>query len=247
VLELKMVNAGYGPVTVLRDVNLSLAEGEVVTLLGPNGAGKTTLLRVLAGLHSPRSGAIELDGSDVGRVSSARLAQRGVCLVPEGRAIFGPLSVRDHLQLWCGDARKGIDRIADVFPVLSQRASQSAGTLSGGQQQMLALARAFVIEPAARFILLDEVSMGLSPILVDEILAAIRRLADTSVGVLLVEQYVDRALAMADRAYLLNKGVVTYDGEAALLSSEKLLHSYVGIDVEADRGQNIGPTRLGGE
>ncbi len=228
-LELRKVTAGYGPVTVLRDVTIVVPSGSVVALLGPNGAGKTTLLRVASGLLKTNEGALLLDDHDRTRANTAVLAETGVCHVPEGRGIFRRLSVRENLRLQSpvGVPTKNTEELAvEAFPVLGERLSQTAGTLSGGQQQMLALARAYVANP--RIVLLDEVSMGLAPIIVDEIFEFLAKLAGRGVSLLIVEQYVKRALALATYAYVLNKGRLTFAGEAAELRGSEIMSQYLG-------------------
>ncbi|MCU1692608.1 MAG: livF [Frankiales bacterium] len=229
-LELKDVVAGYGETTVLRGVDLIVPDGATVALLGPNGAGKTTLLRVASGLLPPSSGSLQLDGEDVTRAQPHDLTARGVCHVPEGRGVFGQLTVRDNLLLQAGDREPGeaVAKAVEAFPRLGERLEQVAGTMSGGEQQMLALARAYVQSP--RTILLDEVSMGLAPLIVDEIFVFLRRLAREGAALLLVEQYVSKALAMADFVVLLNKGEVAFWGEPSELDGEDLFAQYAGLD-----------------
>lgn len=225
------ITAGYGPVTVLRNVSLTVPEQGVVALLGANGAGKTTLLRVASGLLRPNAGRLLVDGVDATRWGPERLAAAGVCHIPEGRGIFRNLTVAENLLLWAppGAARDAIDRALDAFPILKDRLGQIAGTMSGGQQQMLALARAYAARP--RVVLLDEVSMGLAPTIVDEIFAFISRLATEGVGLLLVEQFVTRALGVADYVYLLSRGGVEFVGEPVEFDEEALLESYLGAHV----------------
>ncbi|HEV7863470.1 MAG TPA: ABC transporter ATP-binding protein [Acidimicrobiia bacterium] len=232
-LSLDGVTAGYGTSTVLRDVHLSVPPSSVVALLGPNGAGKTTLLRVTSGLLSPWSGRVLLDDDDVTGLSPDGLARRGVCHVPEGRGVFPPLSVRENLLLFSppGEEALGLERAVEVFPDLGGRLDQTAGTMSGGQQQMLALTRAYIA--GARVILLDEVSMGLAPIIVDEIFAFLARVAGEGVSLLLVEQYVNKALAIADYAYILSRGQISFAGDAAELADEDVFARYLGIEVGA--------------
>ncbi len=230
-LELRGVVAGYGATTVLRGVDLSVPDGVVVALLGANGAGKTTLLRVASGLLHPTAGQLLIDGEDVSRAAPSSLVRRGVCHVPEGRGVFGPLSVRENLLLQAprGEERAALDRAVSVFPRLGERMSQIAGTMSGGEQQMLALARAYVQHP--KVVLLDEVSMGLAPKIVDEIFEFLGLLREQGVSLLLVEQYVTRALAIADYVYLLNRGEVTFAGEPSELEGEDVFTQYVGADI----------------
>jgi branched-chain amino acid transport system ATP-binding protein len=205
----------------------------VVALLGPNGAGKTTLLRVASGLLSPWSGRVVLEGENVTGLSPDALARRGVCHVPEGRGVFPPLSVRENLLLFSppGKEAVGLERALEAFPDLSGRLDQTAGTMSGGQQQMLALARAYIA--GGRVILLDEVSMGLAPIIVDEIFAFLERVAAEGVSLLLVEQYVNKALAIANYGYILSRGQISFAGDAAELADEDVFSRYLGIEVGA--------------
>jgi branched-chain amino acid transport system ATP-binding protein len=230
VLEVVEVSAGYEGVTVLRNVSLTVRPGRVVALLGPNGAGKTTLLRTAAGLLKPSAGRVLIKGNVVTRRSPNRRAKAGLCLIPEGRGIFRTLTVRENLRMhlppWAKDG--SVDAAFEAFPILGQRLGQVAGTMSGGQQQMLALARAYLAEPD--LILLDEVSMGLAPKVVDEIFEALTRLASTGVALLLVEQYINRALEMADHVVLLDRGQVAYDGSPADLDQATVMRRYLGID-----------------
>ena len=227
-LELRNVCAGYGTGRVLENVSLVVPDGAVVALLGPNGAGKTTLLRVMSGLLRPTSGRVLLDGTDVTDASPYELARAGICHVPEGRGIFPTLSVADNLRLQAPRSvdRRAIELAAAVFPRLEQRRSQLAGTLSGGEQQMLALSRAYVAEPAT--VLLDEVSMGLAPKIVDEIFDYLRRLAAEGISLLVVEQYVARALELADYVYILNRGRIRFAGEPVEVGDQTVLESYLG-------------------
>jgi branched-chain amino acid transport system ATP-binding protein len=229
-LELRNVTAGYGSQTVLRDVDLVVPDHSVVALLGPNGAGKTTLLRVASGLLRPTAGRLLLDGHDATGWPSHRLAAAGVCHVPEGRGIFRGLSVRDNIRLQANPALDldPVPAAAGAFPRLGERHDQRAGTLSGGEQQMLALAHAYVA--GSNTVLLDEVSMGLAPKIIDEIFEYLRRLAQRGAALLLVEQYVGRALELADFVYILNKGRVQFVGEAGELGEEQILASYLGVE-----------------
>jgi len=228
--ELRRITAGYGATTVLRDVSLAVPDGSVVALIGANGAGKTTLLRVASGLLQPTSGTLAIDGEPVGDTTPHGLVGHGICLVPEGRGVFRSLTVRENLTL---QARKGtgdeaIARAVEAFPRLGERLNQAAGTMSGGEQQMLALARAYIQSP--RVVLLDEVSMGLAPKIIDEIFEYLRRLAEKGAALLLVEQYVGRALELADFVYILNKGRVQFVGESDELGEEQILASYLGVE-----------------
>ena len=228
-LELRGITAGYGSHTVLRDVNLVIPDNSVVALLGPNGAGKTTLLRVASGLLKPSAGRILVDGVDATNWPPHRLSELGVCHVPEGRGIFRAMSVKDNIRLQVKDGFDGdpVAAVAEAFPRLGERLAQRAGTMSGGEQQMLALARAYVA--GARTVLLDEVSMGLAPKIIDEIFEYLHRLAAQGAALLLVEQYVARALELADFVYILNKGRVQFVGESDELGEEQILASYLGV------------------
>jgi branched-chain amino acid transport system ATP-binding protein len=228
VLELREVDAGYGAGLVLRDVTLRVPDGAVVALLGANGAGKTTLLRVAAGLLRPSAGALVIDGTDVTGEAPHKLVRHGVCHVPEGRGVFPSLTVRENLivQSPPGKHEEAIERATSAFPRLGERLRQVAGTMSGGEQQMLALARAYVQDP--RVVLLDEVSMGLAPRVVDEIFEFLHKLAEGGAALLLVEQYVTKALALADYVYLLHRGTVAFVGEPGELDGEDLFARYLG-------------------
>jgi len=227
-LELRNVSGGYGRHTVLRDVNLVVPDNAVVALLGANGAGKTTLLRIASGMLPARSGELLLDGVDVTRWPAYRLARTGVCHVPEGRGIFRALSVRDNLRLGAPRSAdlRAIPTATQAFPLLGERLAQQAGTLSGGEQRMLALARPLLAK--SRMILLDEVSIGLAPKVVDLLFEHLHSLAAGGASLLLVEQYVSRALELADYAYILRKGRIIFAGEPKQLTSERVLVSYLG-------------------
>jgi branched-chain amino acid transport system ATP-binding protein len=225
------VCAGYGGTEVLRDVDLVVPRGTVVALLGANGAGKTTLLRTASGSLRASVGSVTLDGADVTHATPHELVARGLCLVPEGRAVFPSLTVGENLRLLGGSAPGALERAVEAFPVLKGRLEQVAGTLSGGEQQMLALSRAYATEPA--YVLLDEVSMGLAPKVVDQIFGFLAQLAARGTALLLVEQYVAKALALADFAYVLTRGRVTFCGEPAELDAEALASSYLGGDGDA--------------
>jgi branched-chain amino acid transport system ATP-binding protein len=226
--ELRNITAGYGGTTVLRDVSIKVPPGSVVALLGPNGAGKTTLLRVASGLLRPSHGQITFDSQDVTGKTPHALCAKGICHVPEGRGIFPNLSVRDNLVLLSkrGTERDATERAVSAFPRLGQRLSQLAGPMSGGEQQMLALARTYMQSP--RVVLLDEVSMGLAPTIVDEIFVFLDKLAREGSSLLLVEQYVTRALAAADFVFLMNRGRVAFAGEAGEVDVDALAEEYVG-------------------
>jgi branched-chain amino acid transport system ATP-binding protein len=226
-LSLEGVTAGYGATVVLRDVSLAVPAGTVAALLGPNGAGKTTLLRAAAGLLRVGSGRVSAYGTDITGRSIDSVARGGVCLIPEGRGVFPSLTVRQNLRLFAPERRsaEAVERAADFFPSLARRLDQAAGSLSGGEQQMLALSRAVVGD--ARVVLVDEASMGLSPIMVDAVFEFLARLTAAGTSLLLVEQYVHRALAIAGHVYLLNRGQLTFSGPPADLAADDLFRRYL--------------------
>jgi branched-chain amino acid transport system ATP-binding protein len=228
-LELRGVTAGYGDTTVLRNVDLVVPDGAVVALLGANGAGKTTLLSVASGLLRPRSGSVLLDNTE-GTGDAVDFARRGICHITDKRCIFPSLSVRENLRMFAppGEEIEAIEMAVSAFPRLGERVQQTAGTLSGGEQQMLAVARAYVKRPS--IILIDEVSMGLAPIIVDELFEFIKRVAETT-SVLLVEQYIAKALNIADFVYILTKGRIGFQGEPWEVGSTDLLSDYLGPGV----------------
>lgn len=233
-LQVRALSARYGPVEVLHGVDLEVAAGELVALVGANGCGKTTLLRVLSGIHRPSTGRALFDGRDLGRLAPHRIVTAGICHVPEGRQVFAPLSVEDNLRLGAYTQRRDPDwvaaqfeRIYELFPILAERRAQSAGTLSGGQQQMLAIGRALLGRP--RLLLLDEPSMGLAPLLVEEILRVVEELNRQGVTILLVEQNARAALAVAHRGYVMETGRVALTAPAAeLLNDEGVKRAYLG-------------------
>lgn len=231
-LELVNVVAGYDGVQVLRGVDLVVRRGSIVGLLGPNGAGKTTVLRAATGLTPTTSGTVRIHGVDVNGESASQRLRAGLCLIPEGRGVFPELTVRDNLRLqvppWAKD--RGVEPALEVFPKLRARYSQVAGTMSGGEQQMLALARAVLARPSV--VLVDEISMGLAPKALDALFEALQQLAATGIGLLLVEQYVHRALAIVDRAVLLNRGEVVFNGAPDDLVADEVLRGYLGVDID---------------
>jgi branched-chain amino acid transport system ATP-binding protein len=218
---------------VLRGVDLVVPDRSVVALLGANGAGKTTLLRVASGLLPPTTGQLLVDGRDLAGRRPHVLTRAGVCHVPEGRGIFRSLTVRDNIALQApdGDESGAVERAVTAFPRLGERLGQVAGTMSGGEQQMLALARTYVQSP--RLVLLDEVSMGLAPKVIDEIFAFLELLASQGASLLLVEQYVSRALEVADWVYLMSRGEIVFAGEPAELADRDVFAEYVGAEVGA--------------
>ncbi len=227
-LRFDHISAGYGTSPVLFDVDLVVPPGTAVALLGANGAGKTTLLRTGAGLLRPSRGDVWMDGERVTHLSEYARARHGLSLVPEGHAIFRQLSVKENLAMFVhGKAvHEAVERAASFFPKLGQRLAQDAGTLSGGEQQMLALARALVTDP--KVILADELSLGLAPVVIDEIFEAVQALRAEGRSLLIVEQYAARALDIADYVYILHKGAVAFVGEPAQCADEHIFERYLG-------------------
>lgn len=232
-LRLRDLSVSYGAVRAIIEVNLHLHAGEVVALLGANGAGKSTTLRAISGLVRPRAGAVLLEGRPLTGLSPTGVVERGVAHCPEGRRVFGGLSVMENLRLGASlrrdppGVRQDLERMLDLFPILRERQKQSAGTLSGGEQQMLALARALMARP--RVLLLDEPSLGVAPLLVRAIFGILRELKASGVSMLLVEQNARAALALADRAYVLRTGSVALSGTAeSLRESDEVAQVYLG-------------------
>jgi branched-chain amino acid transport system ATP-binding protein len=230
-LAVRDLSAGYRGVPVVRELNLEVRPGEVVALLGPNGAGKTTTLETIAGLNRPISGTVELSGRNVGGEPAHVLARRSLALVPEGRALFPGLTVREHLRLAGGRGQRARreEELLEMLPELRKCLGRKAGLLSGGEQQMLAVGRALVMRP--RLLLVDEMSLGLAPVIVERLLPILRRAADElGSSVLFVEQHVALALEISDRAYVLTHGRIRLEGPAAELRErrELLAASYLG-------------------
>jgi len=230
---LRDVRVFYGAIQAVKGVSFDVHQGELVTIVGANGAGKTTTLRTISGIYRPTSGSITFEGKDLTALPSHDIVALGISQAPEGRLIFGSLSVRDNLMLGATRRadRSGIDQdleyIFSLFPVLSERITQSGGTLSGGEQQMLAIARALMARP--RLLLLDEPSLGLAPMLVNRIFAVIARLKETGVTILLVEQNARKALEIADRAYVMETGRVILEGDAReLAANPEIEKAYLG-------------------
>jgi branched-chain amino acid transport system ATP-binding protein len=228
-LTLDSVTAGYGDTTVLRGVDFTVGDGEVVALLGPNGAGKTTLLRTATGFIKPRSGRIAFDGSNLTGDAPHRYTRRGICHLPEGRGIFPSLTVLDNLTVQARGAavRDLLPGFTELFPGLAQRLGQTAGSLSGGEQQMLALSRAYLTSP--KVVLIDEPSLGLAPRVIDRIYEVLAQLVARGVSLVIVEQYVQRALALADKVYILNRGEVIHAGQAGDLGADEIYQRYLGV------------------
>jgi branched-chain amino acid transport system ATP-binding protein len=232
-LELVDVEAAYGDVRAVAGATLSVGGGEIVALLGPNGAGKSTLLKTVAGLVRPRAGTIRWDGEDLTRVDAHLIVERGIALVPEGRRLFGGMTVQENLELgaFAARARAGrpasLERVLTLFPVLAERRRERVDALSGGQQQMVAVGRALMTNP--RLLMLDEPSLGIAPRLVTAILEALVAINGTGVGLLLVEQNVHAALGLAHRGYVLESGrIVAHGSGAELLRDEHIRRAYLG-------------------
>ena len=238
-LEVRNLKLSYGGITAVKGIDFYINSGELVTLIGANGAGKTTTLKVIAGLLKPSSGSIHFLGSAIGGQPAYELATLGVGLVPEGRGVFARMTILENLQMGAyvrqgSHSAKSIDRdlevVLETFPRLRERLSQLAGTLSGGEQQMVAIARAMMARP--KLLLLDEPSMGLAPLMVETIFGVIQNLNQQGMTILLVEQNARLALSMADRAYVLESGVITLSGTAnELLNDDRVREAYLGVDV----------------
>jgi branched-chain amino acid transport system ATP-binding protein len=232
-LEVDDVHTYYGNIHALKGVSLTVEEGEIVTLIGANGAGKTTTLNTISGIVRPRTGGVRLAGEDLGPVPPHKIVGRGLVQVPEGRRTFARLTVEENLRMGGytvsdGKIKAGIARAYEMFPRLAQRRSQIAGTLSGGEQQMLAMGRALMSEP--KVLLLDEPSMGLAPVLVDSIFDTIGRLHEAGTTILLIEQNARMALAVADRGYVIESGrIILSDAADRLRENEMVQNSYLGI------------------
>jgi branched-chain amino acid transport system ATP-binding protein len=229
-LELVGVTSGYGTTTILRNVDLAVPAGSVTALLGSNGAGKSTLLKTVSGLVRPTQGTVRLGGEDITHLPTNQRAKRGLCHIPEGRAIFRHLTVRENLLLQAGPGHEAelIERCTQAFPILGERLNQRAGSMSGGQQQMLAMCRAYAHNP--KLILVDEASLGLAPILVDEIFLFLRKVADEGAALLIVDQFITRALALATKVYVMNRGEMVFSGSPAELEKDDVFNRYLGAD-----------------
>ena len=233
-LELNRINTFYGKIQALRDVSLKVEDGEIVTLIGANGAGKSTTLMSICGVIHPRSGEILFDGKPIQQLPAPEIVKRGISQVPEGRLIFPKLTVRENLDLgaFLRTDKKGIaddmEYVFQLFPILRERVGQTGGTLSGGEQQMLALGRALMARP--RLLLLDEPSLGLAPIIIQQLFKIIQKVNEDGTTVFLVEQNANQALHIANRGYVMENGVVVMEGKAQeLLSSEKVRKAYLGM------------------
>jgi len=228
VLAVEGIQTFYGESHVLHGVSVRVAPGEAVALLGRNGAGKTTLIRSVAGMTPPRDGRVVFDGQGVERWPAYRIARRGLALVPQGRRIFAPLSVRENLLLGARPGEWRLEKVYDLFPRLRERERQSGGTLSGGEQQMLAIGRALMTN--GRMLVLDEPSEGLAPIIVREIGRVVQGLKGERLSILLVEQNYHLALRVADRVYVMNKGQIVWEGTpAGLEAAEEIKRRFLGV------------------
>ena len=233
-LELSNVHVAYGDAPAVWDASLEIDAGQIVSVVGPNGAGKSTLINAIAGILRPRHGKILIDGIDVSAIPGHRVCEHGVAIVPEGRRLFVEMSVQDNLELGAYRAgarsasRETMDDVFSLLPVLKDRRTQIAGSMSGGQQQMVAIGRALMARP--RLLLMDEPSLGLSPLIVADMFRIIRRINERGVAVLLVEQNIHQALEVAHHAYVIEQGrIVTSGKPEALLSNPKIMEAYLGV------------------
>jgi branched-chain amino acid transport system ATP-binding protein len=231
-LRLEGINTYYGQMHILQDVNLEVGEGELVCLLGGNASGKSTTLKTILGIVPPRSGSVVLGGEDVTGFTTARRIGRGMAIVPENRRLFGPMTVLENLEMGAylrprADLSEDLDRVYETFPLLAERRKQLAGTLSGGEQQMVAMGRALMGRP--KLMLMDEPSMGLAPILVERSFEIIKQVHDAGVALLVVEQNANVSLSIADRGYVLSTGRIVLQGKASeLIQHEELRKAYLG-------------------
>jgi branched-chain amino acid transport system ATP-binding protein len=231
-LRLEGINTYYGQMHILQDVNLEVGEGELVCLLGGNASGKSTTLKTVLGIVPPRTGSVVLGGRDVTREPTSRRIERGLAIVPENRRLFGPMTVLENLEMGAylrprADLKEDLDRVYELFPQLAARRKQLAGTLSGGEQQMVAMGRALMARP--KLLLMDEPSMGLAPILVERSFEIIQQVHDSGVALLVVEQNANVSLSIADRGYVLSTGRIVLEGKASeLIRHEELRKAYLG-------------------
>jgi branched-chain amino acid transport system ATP-binding protein len=237
-LEVQEIRVAYGQATALWDVSLSIGKGELLCVVGPNSAGKSTLINAIAGLHRVSAGRLVLDGQDISRLAPHRFCGQGIALVPEGRRLFTEMTVRENLEIgsYLGAARReralSLDRVCALFPALVEKLAQPAGSLSGGQQQMVAIGRAMMAKP--RLLLLDEPSLGLAPSIVLDMFEAIRRIHADGIAVLLVEQNVSMALEVAQRAAVLEEGRIVAIGRPdQLMARPELRRAYLGLEPDA--------------
>ena len=232
-LTLTDVTAGYGALQILQGVSITVAQGEIVALLGANGAGKTTTLRVISGLVNARSGSVTFDGEDVTSTRSDKRVAMGLVQVAEGRELFGVLTVEENLAMgaWTtnkAERKEALEQVFELFPILAERKNQNAETMSGGQQQMLAVGRGLMARP--KLLMLDEPSIGLAPKLVGQVLEAVQKIRDSGVTVLIVEQNAAATLAISDRAYVIENGAIAFEGKGThLLDDERVRQAYLGM------------------
>lgn len=234
-LKLENVKAGYGNIIAIKDVSLEINEGEIITLIGANGAGKSTTLMTISGVVSARDGEITFRGNNIEKKSSDDIVKMGICQVPEGRHIFPQLTVKENLDMGAflrndkAEIKKDLDYVFDLFPILAQRKNQDGGTLSGGEQQMLAMSRALMARP--ELLLLDEPSMGLAPLVIKQIFEIIKQInKENNTTIFLVEQNANQALHIADRGYVIENGEITLSGSAEeLLENSDIQKAYLGI------------------
>lgn len=232
-LTLTDVTAGYGALQILQGVSMTVAQGEIVALLGANGAGKTTTLRVISGLVNARSGSVTFDGEDVTSTRSDKRVAMGLVQVAEGRELFGVLTVEENLAMgaWTtnkAERKEALEQVFELFPILAERKNQNAETMSGGQQQMLAVGRGLMARP--KLLMLDEPSIGLAPKLVGQVLEAVQKIRDSGVTVLIVEQNAAATLAISDRAYVIENGAIAFEGNGThLLDDERVRQAYLGM------------------
>lgn len=231
-LRIENVNTHYGPIQALHDVSVEVKQGEIVTLIGANGAGKTTLMMTICGDPQATSGSVKFDGEEISGLQTAKIMQKGLAIVPEGRRVFSGMTVEENLAMGGyfrtkAEAAETMEHVLELFPRLRERFSQRAGTMSGGEQQMLAIGRAMMSRP--RMILLDEPSLGLAPIIIQQIFEIIQKLRDEGVTIFLVEQNANQALRIADRGYVLEHGHVVLEGSGQdLLTNEDVQKAYLG-------------------
>jgi len=237
-LEVKDLHVSYGNVEAVRNVSLSAQPGRITLVLGANGAGKTTTLKAIAGLERPNQGTVTLDGTDITGKASHRIVRHGIALVPEGRRVFGPLTVAENLRLGGHTASKAafaetLEKVYDMFPILAERRRGASGLLSGGEQQMLAFGRALMSQPSV--VLLDEPSMGLAPVVIDTIIGKVREMADSGIAVLMVEQNAEAGLDVADEIVAIARGSVVYTGAAPeARNNASVLRAFLGEAALAD-------------
>jgi branched-chain amino acid transport system ATP-binding protein len=238
VLEVEDLRVSYGKARAVRGVALSVGPGRITLVLGPNGAGKTTTLRAICGLLKPATGQVILDGRDITRQPPHLIVRRGISMVPEGRKVFAPLTVLENLRLGGYTASRGaraatLGQVFSMFPVLADRRQQQAGLLSGGQQQMLAFGRALMAKP--RFMLMDEPSMGLAPVVIEQIMVSVRQIADSGIGVLMVEQNAEAGLGIADEVIVMSRGEMTFSAPADQARAQDAISvAFLGVPAPAE-------------